>query len=182
MLPCPECARSKFRFERLYHLGPYQGDLRQAVIRCKHPQHGYLAATLAELLWQQQGKQLAAFQPELVVPIPMHWWQRAQRGANAPEPIAARLAARLELPVYPTLRRARATQPQHHLGRAARQKNVRGSFRIRRGYHCHGARVLLVDDVVTTGATVNEAARVLLAAGAQAVAVAALARADGPHR
>lgn len=180
-LSCPECARGKFRFEQLCHLGAYQGDLRNAVLRCKHPQHGYLAATLAELLWQRQGQQLAAFAPQLVVPIPMHWRQRAWRGANAPETIAARLAARLNLPMHLTLRRARATKPQHHLGRAARQTNVRRAFRLRPGYQCQGARVLVVDDVVTTGATVNAAAKVLLAAGAQAVAVAALARADGPR-
>jgi len=180
-LNCPECGRGKFRFEQLCHLGAYQADLRQAVLRCKHPQHGYLAATLAELLWRRHREHLAAFGPELVVPIPMHWRQRAWRGANAPETIATRLAAHLKVPMYLTLRRARATGPQHHLGRAARQTNVRRAFRLRRGYQCRGARVLVVDDVVTTGATVNEAAKVLLAAGAAAVAVAALARADGPR-
>lgn len=180
-LTCPECVRGKFRFEQLCHLGAYQADLRQAVLRCKHPQHGYLAATLSELLWRRNQERFTAFGPELVVPIPMHWRQRAWRGANAPETIATRLAAHLNIPMHLTLRRARATKPQHHLGRAARLKNVRRAFRLRRGYECRGARVLIVDDVVTTGATVNEAAKVLLAAGAQSVAVAALARADGPH-
>jgi ComF family protein len=180
-LACPECARGKFRFEQLCHLGAYQADLRQAVLRCKHPQHGYLAATLSELLWRRNQERLTTFAPELVVPIPMHWRQRTWRGANAPETIATRLAAHLNVPMHLTLRRARATKPQHHLGRAARLTNVRRAFRLRRGYHCRGARVLVVDDVVTTGATVNAAAKVLLAAGAQAVAVAALARADSPH-
>ncbi len=177
---CRECAQGNFQFEQLAHLGAYRGDLRQAVLKTKHGQHEHLARALAELLWERVGSALQQFQPDVVVPIPMHWRRRLLRSGHAPETLARCLAKQLGIPAYPLLRQKRATTPQHHLGRKERRTNVTGAFRMRRGFLCRDARVLLVDDVVTTGATVNEATRVLLAAGAARVAVAAFARAEAP--
>ncbi len=176
---CRECAVGNFNFTQLAHAGLYQGDLRAAVLKTKHSQHEHLARALTEQLWLRSAPGLQAFQPDVVAPIPMHWRRRFLRGANASETIAACLGRQLGVPCYPLLRQIRPSAPQHHLSRRARKENMRGVFALRRGYRCQGARVLLVDDVVTTGATVDEASRVLLKQGAIEVAVAALARAQG---
>ncbi len=109
----------------------------------------------------------------------MHWVRRLARGTNAPEVLAERLAQRLGVPFFPLLARRRHTAPQSSLPRAARLTNLRRAFRLRPSYHCQGARVLLVDDVLTTGTTCGEAASTLLRRGAASVSVAVLARAEG---
>jgi ComF family protein len=150
------------------------------VLRAKSPQHELLAATLAELLWQARSDALASFQPDVIVAVPMFWGRRLLRRANSPEIIARILAARLHAPCCPLLARRRHTLPQGRLAAPARFENVRGAFSFRRNYDCSGARVLLVDDILTTGATCGEAAKVLRQHGASRVAVAVLARAEGP--
>ena len=110
----------------------------------------------------------------------MHWLRRLGRGFDHARAIAAGLARELRLPLGRELVRVRNTLPQVHLPVSRRSANVRGAFAVRRGADVDGAGVLLVDDVTTTGATVNEAARVLLAAGAREVVVAVLAKAEPP--
>lgn len=110
----------------------------------------------------------------------MHWTRRVVRGTNSPEILAACVAKGLNLPLaMGVLRRRRNTELQPHLRPAERFANVRGAFEIGSEYDMAQARVLLVDDVLTTGATSSEAAKVLKRAGAAMVAVAVLARAEG---
>jgi ComF family protein len=161
-------------------LGIYDGELRRAVLRMKHPQHEVQAAALADLLWKECCSELSDFQPDVVVPVPMFWARRLSRGANSPDVIARVLAARLQVPWCGMLSRRRNTAPQASLSPPARFTNVRGAFRFRRDFDCSDARVLLVDDVLTTGATCGEAAKVLMQNGARRVAVAVVARANRP--
>jgi ComF family protein len=117
---------------------------------------------------------------DCVVPVPLHWLRRWRRGYNQSSSLALGLSSRLGLPLQNWwLKRIRNTPSQKALSRTARQENVRGAFQVRSSAACKGRSILLVDDVVTTGATVHEAARVLRAAGAGRVVVAALARAEG---
>jgi ComF family protein len=128
----------------------------------------------------QLGARLAELRADVIVPVPMFWTRRLLRGVNSPEILAESLAGRLDLPVLRrVLVRTRNTLPQFSLPPSERFPNVRGAFRVRRGYDLSGARVLLVDDVLTTGATSSEAARALRSAGAEAVLVAVAARAPG---
>ena len=106
----------------------------------------------------------------------MHWLRRSVRGTSAADEIARSLAARLRLPCRPLLQRWRATAMQNELPFEERRGNVRAAFRAGRG--ARGARVLVVDDVVTTGGTLAECRRVLGAAGATAVFATAVARAE----
>jgi ComF family protein len=162
-------------------LGRYEQTLRDAVLRCKHPGEEPLMVALSRLLFTERGLELAALRPTCVIPIPMHWSRRLLRGVNSPEVVARVLAKKLSVPLRPRLlRRTRPTEKQANLTAWQRKRNVRRAFRSRIAKMPAGARVLLVDDIMTTGATANEAARTLRRAGAEFIAVAVLARAgDG---
>ena len=114
------------------------------------------------------------------MPVPMHWRRRLARAADHARILAGELAAELGVPLGDELIRLRHTPPQVDLPRTRRIENVRGAFGVRRAGALAGANVLLVDDVTTTGATANEAAKTLLAAGAEKVALAILAKTEPP--
>ena len=112
---------------------------------------------------------------EAVAPVPLHPSRRRERGFNQAALLAERLAADRGVAVRPRwLARLRDTQPQSDLGAAERQANVRGAFEARADVA--GLHVVVVDDVLTTGATVAECARALRAAGAARIGVVAVAR------
>ncbi len=138
-----------------------------------------------EYLGAELGHALAARFTELnrehdaVVAVPLHWRRRWWRGYNQAELIARAVAADLELPLLPALRRRRATRRQTSLARDARLAALRGAFGpSRRGPGAGGLRVLLVDDVFTTGATLAAAAEALIQGGASAVTGVVAARVE----
>jgi ComF family protein len=176
---CRRCRSEPPPFSSVTYLAAYEHELREAVLSIKHACQEPLAVALAELFWELRGDELSQLQVDVAVPLPMHWARRLERGANAPDVLAERLARRLRVPLCPLLARRRHTVPQASLPRAARLNNLRQAFRLRTSYNCRGARVLLVDDVLTTGTTCGEAANVLLRHGAASVSVAVLARAEG---
>jgi ComF family protein len=177
---CPRCRDLRLHLDCVVRLGIYQGALRTAVLRIKRPDERSLAVALGDLLARSTEARLAALKPDVVVPVPMHWTRRAWRGGNSPDAIAQRLAGALGVPMRPgLLARCRRTPPQASLPRSKRRANVRGAFRAARHPDLPGARLLLVDDIMTTGATVDEAAKTLSRGGASFVGVAVLARAEG---
>lgn len=115
---------------------------------------------------------------DLVVPVPLHWRRRLWRGFNQSELLARPLARRLGIEVRNVLRRTRHTATQASLIPSERRINVSGAFALKDPAAVRGKRILLVDDVLTTGATVGAASRVLRAGGARHVAVLTLARVD----
>jgi ComF family protein len=142
----------------------------------KFRRQAHLTRFLGRLLFQSlQGAGLSDnFQ--LISWVPLHWWRRWHRGYNQAELLARRLADLSRRPARKLLRRTRWTAPQTHLSRPARMANVRGAFAMRRWTDVNGKRILLIDDVLTTGATASEASAVLRAAGAKVyVAVLAVA-------
>ena len=141
-----------FKFHRLEYLG------------------GHLGRRLAHLLRPRLGD------VEVVVPVPLHWIRFLTRGYNQAAAIARPLAKELGLPMIGALRRRRATPAQSRLHRADRRRNLHRAFRARRVSKIRGRHVLLVDDVVTTGATLEAAARCLLDAGAAGVTAVTAAR------
>jgi ComF family protein len=139
-----------------------------------------VALALGRLLYERRRESLEAARAEVIVPISMHWSRRLKRGTNGPDLIAEALSNRLRLPLRrKLLKRCRLTPLQTEMSPTERHKNQRKSFRLRRGSRMAGRRILLVDDVLTTGSTATEAAKVLLAAGAAAVSVAVIARGIG---
>lgn len=174
---CPHCHNLPLHFDRAWTLGSYAAELRDAVLRSKHARDEPLSQALAELLWQRRGAALAELNITAVVPIPMHWRRRLSRRTNSPEVLAEALARHLRAAyVGRGLRRRRATREQSYLDRDARRRNVRQAFTVGRRRPWDGAHVLLVDDILTTGATCSEAARMLKRAGAAQVSVVVIAR------
>jgi ComF family protein len=179
---CTFCQDVPLRFDAVFPLGGYDGPLRDAVLRTKRLSQEGVSMALGKLLAQRRGGLLADFRPNFIVPIPMHWWRRLGRGVNSPEILARCLGQYLKVPVLgQALVRCRNTRPQKDLLPSERFQNLRGAFRIRRQQQARlrDSRVLLIDDILTTGATSSEAARVLKQAGAAAVAVAVVAKAQG---
>lgn len=161
-------------------MGSYEGPLRRALLRMKSVRDEALSLAVGQLLARRCDPALSELPADVVVPVPMHWLRRLARGTNSAEILAASLAAHLRLPIAGgVLRRRRNTLQQGGLARRARLENVRDAFRITAGYHLHGVRVLLVDDILTTGATCDEAAKVLRRAGAAEVFVCVAARTSG---
>jgi ComF family protein len=173
---CPACRDASFAFDRAIRMGPYEGRLREAVLRMKNTAGEGLAETVAEVWAKRTAPILAGVMIDAVIPVPLHWTRRWRRGFNQSEILADGIARHLGVPCRPNwLRRIRRTADQKALTPTARRENLRGAFRTRRGAVLGGRTVLLVDDVLTTGSTAHEAARALRAAGTARVIVAVLA-------
>lgn len=177
---CRRCRTTKLTFDAVVALGTYRDHLRTAVLRMKRPAGRTLAMALGRLFQLRRGGEVAALNPGLVIPVPMHWRRYWVQGVNSPEVLAECLAQELGvLLAARVLCRVRNTLPQANLPPKQRFANVRGAFEVRSGYDLHGIHVLLVDDILTTGATCGEASRMLKAVGAGTVSIAVLARALG---
>jgi ComF family protein len=114
---------------------------------------------------------------DLIVPVPLHPWRLWRRRYNQAAMLAVAIAKQADKACIPdALARTRATPSQGRLGRGQRQRNVKGAFQLRRPDAVDGKRVILIDDVLTTGATVEECVRILRRGGAEHVDVLTLAR------
>ena len=195
---CPRCRTTTFRFKRVIALGEYERDLRLLVLRMKTDRTGILAISAAQMLATARCAEWENVQADYVVPVPMHYFRREDRGVNSPDILAEELARQLNIPLARHIvQRIRRTDLQYTLSRQARAENVKDAFALRppgfwqqlvaksRGRiasqspDLSSKNILLVDDIFTTGATCNEITKVLLSAGARSVAVAVLARAEG---
>jgi len=168
---CPRCRRTRRAVDRCRAIGAYDGALRAIIHAFKYGGRRSLARPLAELMRIRGAEMLAA--ADAAVPVPLHASRRRERGFNQ----ADDLARHLPLPVVAALKRTRATAAQADLPAARRHGNVRGAFApTRRATSLAGAVILLVDDVSTTGATLDACARALKAAGVREVRALTAAR------
>lgn len=172
---CALCRLGLRAFDAAYSFGAYEGVLRELIHLLKYGRVRTLAAPL--------GEKLASALPldqrfDLVVPVPLHWRRRLRRGFNQSALLAGAVARRYAVPVTHALKRRRGTASQAGLSHAGRRANVTGAFLVRRPGLVRGRRVLLIDDVITTGATATACAAALKRAGAAYVAVLTLARTD----
>lgn len=177
---CHHCRNDRFAFSGAVTLGVYGGTLRDACLMGKSPDGIPALAALTRLLLQVRGDALRDFRPDWIVPVPEHWRKRWRRPHNPAEAVARVLARELRVPVgHRLLAKHRHTPSQVTLPATGRRTNLRGAFRAAVPSAVRGTRVLLVDDVMTTGATVQACSRALKAAGADEIFVAALARGLG---
>jgi ComF family protein len=179
---CPGCPTTLPRFARVFRLGPYTNPLRGVIRELKYHKRLTMRKRLGQMLGQLVGAGTEDDEtaPQLVIPVAMHWRRRLVRGCDHARALARSVARELHLPVGNELIRLRNTPPQVHLPRSRRIENVRGAFTVRKANSLTGASVLLVDDVTTTGATANEAARMILQAGAARVTLAVVAKSEPP--
>lgn len=173
--PCGSCLREPPPWRTLEAPLRYDWPLDRLVAAWKYRGATWLERPLLHIWLQHLPPDP---EPDLVVPVPLHWRRRLRRGFNQATVLATGLGRARGIPVGHVLARRRATPPQQGLSAAWRRHNLRGVFHCRAPVR--GRHVVLVDDVVTTGGTVREATRCLLAAGAASVRVRALARALPP--
>jgi ComF family protein len=174
---CSLCRDKPLGFDRALALGPYEGTIRDLCLRLKHEPNAWLAPWLSGLLAEAQAVALGALPGDSwVVPVPLHWRRRLLRGYNQAEALAQGLAHRRGLEAHRVLRRVRATDRLAHLKATERMKAMRGAFVARHAPGLKRRTVLLVDDILTTGATAGAAARALKQAGARHVVLAVVGR------
>jgi ComF family protein len=172
---CPKCRSQSLGFDRAFRLGTYESGRREIILKLKHSQNEGLAEVVGQLWAEHAGEVVRGCGITAVVPVPLHWRRRWSRGYNQSEVLAEAWAQSLRVPLERRwLRRVRSTVLQTSLTPTARHENVRGAFRTRSDPRIRGSVVLLIDDVLTTGATASEAAKVLKRAGADRVVVAVL--------
>jgi ComF family protein len=164
---CAACRESPPGFDRLLALWSYEPPLDKVVQALKFRRLDYLGSHMARALAGELSGELASV--DAIVPVPLHWRRRLTRGYNQAERIARPLARALGLPLTRALSRSRATPPQSLLSRKERLANLRRAFRVRHPERLQARHLLLVDDVATTGATLDAAATVLKGAGAATV-------------
>ncbi len=180
---CSECRGRSLGFDAAVALGPYQGPIRSLCLQLKHEQNAWLARWVADLVAQATGPTLQAeiAAGAWVVPVPLHWTRRFTRGYNQAEALALGMAQSWRLRVHGSLRRTVATKALALAGRTERAKIMRDAFTVRRRDQTRlaGRTVLLVDDILTSGATAGAASRALKRAGAKRVVVVVVGRAEG---
>ncbi len=172
---CPLCRRGILGFDAAYSYGAYEGALRELIHLFKYAKIKPLAGRLGKLIASAIPRDQAF---DLIVPVPLHWRRRMGRGFNQSELLADAVARRYGARAVNAMRRKRSTAVQAGLTNSKRRLNVAGAFAVRRREAVEGRRVLLVDDVMTTGATLSACAGALKRAGARYVAVLTLARVD----
>lgn len=172
---CGACAAHTPPYDRARAAMRYDDASRHLVLALKHGDRLHLAPALAQ--WMRRAGAELLGDADWLVPVPLHWTRLFARRYNQAAVLAQALAKTGAPPVAAEcLIRRRRTPSQGRKNAAARRRNVAGAFRVRRPSEVRGKRIVLIDDVLTTGATVEECARALKRAGAARVDVLALAR------
>jgi len=174
---CTSCRRRAPGFDYARSAARYEDVVREALHAFKFRGRRALAAPLGDLLVEAMEGRLPAGVPALLLPVPLHPRRERERGFNQASLLAWRVGRAWQCPVRDdVLARAVATHSQTELDAPARRANVRDAFRLRRPELIAGRHVLLVDDILTTGATLSECARCLREGGAAAVGALTVAR------
>jgi len=174
---CANCREMELHFVSARSAVSARGVVLDAIHRYKYQRALWFEVFLADLFLRQAVPALRQEQWNLIVPVPLHATKKREREFNQAERLARHLSVATKIPLNETLlRRVVPTRTQTLLTRQQRAANVRRAFSLRDGKRLSGERVILVDDVFTTGATTNACAQVLRAAGAGEVCVWTVAR------
>ncbi len=173
---CGRCLTDPPRYERARYGVYYQGTVRDALLRLKFAGALHIAPALSLILTEAFRRHFESGDFDLIVPVPIHRTRLIRRGFNQVVELGKRLSKDTGIPLDRTsFQKVKDTAPQVGLTRAARVKNLRGSFGVKRPDRIRGRNILLVDDVSTTGSTIAEASKTIMRAGAAQVDVLVLA-------
>jgi ComF family protein len=175
---CANCEHRTLHFDSAVAAYRSRSVVRKLVHDFKYGQQRHLRYPLAEWLGETlDDPRLRGRRFDMIVPVPLHAARERERGFNQATLLAELLADTMSVPLCPVLQRIRYTTTQTAYDRAERMENLHDAFRLRKNRDVRESRVLLIDDVLTTGSTLSECARVLKAAGARSVHAATAARA-----
>lgn len=175
---CSWCRSRRLGFDAAVALGPYQGPIRALCLGMKSSSGSILARWSIDMLLEARGDALLAERADVVVAVPLHWRRRLLRGYNQADALASLLARRLGIRSSSSLLRAKNTPKLADLSRVERAAMMKRAFRVPMRTRLEGKTVLLVDDILTTGATCGASARALKRAGASRVVAVVLGRAE----
>lgn len=174
---CPNCRGREFHFECAVSVMRSRGVVRELIHRFKYSKDQTLRRPLGNWLAEAlDDPRMARVKPDVLAPVPLHRAREREREYNQAELLAEWVSRRSGIAWTRVLDRVRHTPTQTKFDRRQRMRNLRGAFKLRKNADVTDKHILLVDDVLTTGATLNECARVLLAGGADRVHAITLAR------
>lgn len=174
---CEDCLRKRPFYEAAWAPYRYEGAIMKGIHRLKYGSKSILADALGPLLAQFAKERIDRSRSVLIMPVPLHPKRLRERGFNQSLLLARHVSGCLHVGLdFLSLRRVRYTPPQASLAKKERLQNVQGAFELKNPDAVKGRSVLLVDDVVTTGNTLNECARILRKSGAEEVFGLSLAR------
>ena len=175
---CANCAQRDIHFDAAVAAYRSRGIVRRVILDFKYGKQIYLRHLVGEWLCAAfRDERLCGRTFDLAIPVPLHPARQRERGFNQAELLAEILGRHMSIRTRPALERTRYTTTQTAFDRSERMENLRDAFRLRKNADVRGLRVLLVDDVLTTGSTLSECARILKAAGASSVHAVTAARA-----
>lgn len=178
---CRDCQERRFAFQIARSYGLYEGALARAILLLKYKRIEPLGAWFAERLAEVVRNEAERMEADVIVPVPLHRQRARERGFNQVDTFGRPLAKRLRLPYRSVLLMRSRPRPEKHLLRHdERWETVRGAFAMREGGRVDNLRILLLDDVMTTGATLDACSRALREAGAKSVLGLTIARAGPP--
>ncbi len=176
---CYACRKNPkaFRFDKMRSAYLYEGAARTLILKFKYYGRMFLAADLAEEMFEVFKKNDFFKNADIIIPVPLNILRRIKRGYNQAALLALELGKKASIPVNcGILIRKKITKPQFRLGKKEREKNIKDSFSVKNGQSVKNKKILLVDDIATTSATACACAKTLKEAGAGAVYVITLAR------
>lgn len=180
---CGYCHAEHFAFQRVVALGTYDGALQHAIGQGQQVHGGPIMRGLTDLLLDDRLTDFLSEEIDVILPVPQDWQRRVFGIHSAAESVAERLSTRLGRPMQTSLlQKPRPTPEQTGAAPSVRRQQQRGAFEVTAGVRLNGVRVLLADDVLTTGATAEAAARALRSAGATDIIVAVIARGLGASK
>lgn len=168
---CGRCVNKSLGFDEATALAPYKNSLADLCLMLKSAGGMWLSPWLMDLVLQARAERIVGWGLDrsnaLVIAVPLHWWRRMTRGGNQAEDLAIRLSQRLQIPFANAVVRVKSTSKLSALNRRARLEALKNAFRIKKRWQSRlsGKTILLVDDILTTGATAGCVARVLKRVG-----------------
>lgn len=158
-----------------------EGNLQKLLHQLKYKKKFGVGKYLGKLIVEKQNEFFTRVCPDIIIPVPLHRLKNAERGYNQSYYIAKGIASKLNIPIHEKLvKREKYTESQTKLGINERRQNVTGIFSVKRTSKLKGKNIVIVDDVITTGATISELAKVLKNAGAEKVYAVSVGIADLP--